>query len=77
MQDHGKKRRRGLVLAALMAGRPQRDKLVLGAMWSTSPLVVFTFGQGMPDAWSVLVVLSGWLALELSLIHISEPTRPY
>ena len=55
------------VLAALMARRPQRDKLVLGAMWSTSPLVVFTFGQGMPDAWSVLVVLSGWLALERAL----------
>jgi hypothetical protein len=51
-----------IVALARRRGRARRDAMLF--CWATTPLVAFTFGQGMPDTWTIAVVLGGWLALE-------------
>ena len=38
--------------------------------------LMFMTGRSVTEAF-ILVGLIGWVPVELSLIHISEPTRPY
>jgi len=47
----------GIVLAIALLVRERRSRMVALALWATTPLAFFTWGQGMPDTWTVMFVL--------------------
>ena len=47
------------------------------AIVSVGAVALLSVAQTMPGAAPLLRQVLGWGALPLSLIHISEPTRPY
>lgn len=53
-----------LLLILRRLGKHQGNWHTLLFVWATTPLAVFTWGQGMPDTWTIAVLLGGWLAVE-------------
>jgi hypothetical protein len=48
-------------IGALFSSRRQR--LLAVAAWATTPLMYFTWGQGMPDTWTIAIVLLAMVGL--------------
>ncbi len=69
-----------LLLLCLWALYPEpRKRLLAITIWATTPLVFFTWGQGMPDTWTVVAILAGYLLLRRTEVAVdgSSALRRY
>ena len=58
-------------------GQRRNRQLALIVCFLLPSLIVFFLYRLLPLGWNVILSFQAWSPLKLSLIHISEPTRPY